>query len=274
MRTLKSIFNFYLDASIHVALAVISLTGVTFYLLDASFDTALLGFIFFGVIVCYNFVKYGVEAYKYLVVSNDYHRIIQMFSFLSFGLAFYFLIQLDREIWVAIGIMTLLSALYAVPLLPKAKNLRNLGGFKIYIVALVWGGFTVFLPVLDTKNPLQWDIWILFVQRFILVVVLILPFEIRDLQWDDARLRTLPQVLGVEKTKKIGVALTLIFFFLTFLRDGVSQSEILLRLILCIAMIYVLLASKKMQSRYFASFWVEAIPILWLSLYWAVENYF
>lgn len=274
MRIVKSIFDFYLDASIHVALAVICLTGVTFYLLNTSFDISLLGFIFFGVIVCYNFVKYGVEAYKYLIVSSAYHKTIQIFSFLAFVFAFYFLMQLDRKIWAAIGVMTLLSALYAVPLLPRAKNLRNLGGFKIYIVALVWVGFTVLLPAMGADIPLHWDIWILFLQRFIFVVVLILPFEIRDLQWDDTSLRTLPQMYGVKKTQRIGIVLTMIFFFLTFLRDAIYQYEILLRLILCGIMIFVLLSSKKMQPRYFVSFWVEGIPILWLGMFWAVENYF
>ncbi len=270
---MKSIFDFYLDASIHVALAVISLTGVTFYLLGTTFDPLLLGFIFFGVIVCYNFVKYGVEAYKYLIVSNAYHKVIQIFSFLAFGFALYFLVQLDRKIWAAIAILTLLSALYAIPLLPKAKNLRNLGGFKIYIVALVWVGFTVLLPVIDTQTPLKWDIWILFLQRFIFVVVLILPFEIRDLQWDDKDLRTLPQVYGIKKTKRIGIVLTVIFFFLTFLRDGIYEYEVFLRCILSGIMILVFMSNKKIQSRYFVTFWVEAIPILWLGMFWAVEHY-
>lgn len=274
MRTLKSIFDFYLDASIHVALAVLSLAAVTFYLLDASFDSSLFGFIFFGVIVCYNFVKYGVEAYKYLIVSNAYHKVIQIFSFLAFACALYFLMQLDREIWLAISIMTLLSALYAVPMLPSTKNLRSLGGFKIYVVALVWVGFTVLLPVMDAKIPLHWDIWILFLQRFIFVVVIILPFEIRDLQWDDKNLRTLPQVYGIKKTKRIGIVLTVIFFFLTFLRDGINEYEVFLRCILSGIMIFVLISSKKMQSRYFVSFWVEGIPILWLCLFWVVERYF
>ncbi|MBO0321681.1 hypothetical protein J0X14_05195 [Muricauda sp. CAU 1633] len=273
MRSLKSIFDFYLDASIHVALAVISLTGVTFYLLDASFDPYLLGFIFFGVIVCYNFVKYGVEAYKYLIVSNAYHKIIQIFSFLAFVFALYFMTQLNQKIWVAIAMMTLLSALYAVPLLPRAKNLRNLGGFKIYIVALVWVGFTVLLPAIDAKIPLHWDVWILFLQRFILVVVLILPFEIRDLQWDDKNLKTLPQVYGIKKTKKIGIVLTVIFFLLTFLRDEIHEYEVWLRFILGGIMIFMLLSSQKMQSKYYVSFWVEGIPMLWLGMFWVVKNY-
>lgn len=273
MRTLKAIFDFYLDASIHVAVAVISMAGVTFHLLGSSSDIHLLGFIFFSVIVCYNFIKYGVEAYKYLIVSNAYHKIIQIFSFVSFAFAIYFLLQLDEEIWVATVVLGVLSALYAVPLLPRAKNLRNLAGLKIYIVAFVWAGFSVLLPVLDAKISLDWDFAVTFIQRMLLVLILILPFEIRDLQWDDKNLRTLPQLLGTKNTKRLGVGLTLIFFLLTFLKDDLHQREIVLRAILCIVIILVLRSKKRMESKYFVMFWVEAIPVFWFFLFWIAENY-
>lgn len=274
MRTLKAIFDFYLDASIHVAIAVISMAGVTFHLLGSSSDINLMGFIFFSVIVCYNFIKYGVEAYKYLIVSNAYHKVIQMFSFVCFVFAIYFLLQLNRDIWIATAILGVLSALYAVPLLPSANNLRNLAGLKIYIVAFVWAGFSVLLPVLDAGIELHWDFAVTFIQRMLLVLVLILPFEIRDLQWDDKSLRTLPQVLGIKNTTRLGIGLTLIFFLMTFLKDSIHQNEIILRLILSVALIFVLASKRRMQSKYFVMFWVEAIPIFWFCLFWWTENYF
>ncbi|WP_318312033.1 UbiA prenyltransferase family protein [Flagellimonas crocea] len=274
MRTLKTLFNFYLDASIHVAISVISMAGVTFHLLGSSSDIDLLGFIFFSVIVCYNFIKYGVEAYKYLIVSNAYHKIIQVFSFVSFAFAIYFLLRLDEEIWVATAVLGFLSALYAVPMLPRAKNLRNLAGLKIYIVAFVWAGFTVLLPVLDAKMTLDWDFAVTFIQRMLLVLILILPFEIRDLQWDDKSLRTLPQVLGIQNTKRLGLGLILIFFLMTFLKDSIHQKETALRLILSAVLVFILISKKRMQSKYFVMFWVEAIPIFWFSLFWFVKEFF
>ena len=274
MRILKALFDFYLDASIHVAIAVISMAGITFHLLGTSSDINLLGFIFFSVIVCYNFIKYGVEAYKYLIVSNVYHKVIQVFSFISFVFAIYFLMQLDEEIWMATIILGVLSAFYAVPLLPKAKNLRNLAGLKIYIVAFVWAGFSVLLPVLDANMPLNWDFAVTYIQRMFLVLVLILPFEIRDMQWDDKSLRTLPQVLGEKVTRRLGIGLTLIFFLMTFLKDEIHPQEITLRLMVSVILIFALSSNKRLQSKYFVMFWVEAIPIFWFCLFWYAENYF
>ncbi|MBS9461692.1 hypothetical protein KIM67_04675 [Flagellimonas sp. 389] len=263
MKLLKNLFDFYLDASIHVALAVVSLAGVTNQMLNISSNLYLSGFVFCGTIVCYNFVKYGVEAEKYLIVSNSYQRNIQILSFISFPLAVYFLLHLKKEIWIATAILGLISTLYAVPLLPKAKNLRSLGGFKIYIVALVWAGFTVLLPALDAKLTLTDDIWLYLVQRFVLVLILILPFEIRDMNWDDKSLRTLPQVLGVVKTKVLGLLLIFVFFAIGFLKDDLTKKEVLSSLLVAVILIGIFTVKDKTKHKYFASFWVEGIPVIW-----------
>lgn len=274
MKLPRVLLDFYLNASIHVGLAVVSLMWATTLLLDITLNNSLLGFTFFSTIVCYNFVKYGVEAEKYLIVSNMYHRSIQIFSFICFIPAIYFFIHLDQQIWIAVGVLSLLSTLYAIPLLPKSINLRSLGGFKIYIVALVWVGFTAFLPILDQKIALVWDVWVLFGQRFILVLVLLLPFEIRDLKWDNVALKTLPQVIGVEKTKRLGIVLTIICFLLTFLKDYVDVIEIWSRFVMSIVLIAVFLYGKQMQKKYLVSFWVEGIPIFWCGLIWILGTFY
>ncbi|WP_420400727.1 hypothetical protein [Flagellimonas sp.] len=272
MRLITSIFSFYLNASVHVALAVMALTSVTLFLLDIPLNYLLLGFTGCSTVVCYNFIKYGVEAEKYLIVSNRYHRYIQIFSFLCFGVAIYFLAQLDKRIWWATGVLGLVSTLYAVPLLPKSGNLRSLGGMKIFVVALVWAGFTVILPILDAQIPYSWDIGVLFVQRFLLVLILILPFEIRDLKWDSKDLRTLPQILGVQKTRKLGVGLIIIFLLLTFLRDDIDIAEVVSRIIIGIILLGLFRSKLDFGKRYLASFWVEGIPIFWLGIFWILNK--
>ena len=151
MRLFKRVFDFYLDASIHVAFSVLCLYLTTLELFETSTNCYLAGFMFFGTIVCYNFINYGVEADKYVIVSNPYHRVIQVFSFLCFVVAVYAFLRLEDSLWTSIFLLTGLSALYAVPFLGKNKNLRSLGGLKVYLVALVWAGCTVYLPIKDAK---------------------------------------------------------------------------------------------------------------------------
>lgn len=266
MKPLGRIFDFYLEASIHVALAVFSLLKVTAFFLNIVVDEHLLYFAFFGTIACYNFVKYGVEAEKYVMMANRYHAYILFASFIAMGMALYHGYFLTVEVWIGIVVLIGLTALYALPVLPKAKNFRSLGGFKIFIVALVWSGVTVLLPAITADLIISWDVSIALVQRFLLVLVLMIPFEIRDLKYDAPELRTLPQRYGVGKTKIIGVLLVAVFFSITFLKDEITFWEGMARAILFLILGISLWVTKRDQPKYFASFCVEGIPIFWWGL--------
>lgn len=273
MRLAKALFNFYLEASMHVALSATALVGITALSVPLPWNVSLLGFVFFGTVVYYNFVKYGVGAKKYLVVSTSYHKRIQGFSFVCLGIAFYFLSCLSWDIWGAVAVLGLLAALYAVPVLPHKGNLRGWGGLKIYIVALVWTGVTVGLPLIAAQRAMTWDLWVLVVQRFVLVTVLMLPFEIRDLPQDDKRLRTLPQVLGVRNTQRLGVVLVGVFFVLTLLYRELSSLVLGVYAVLSVLLAWACWSASAKQSRYFASFWVEGIPIVGLALLGVAQQY-
>ncbi len=257
------IFDFYLDASIHVAVAVFCLMQLTAIFEEVPGFDHLAFFVFFGTISCYNFIKYGVEAEKYLLVQNRYHRYIQIFSFISLAIALYHAYFLMLATWFWIAVLILLAGWYSLPIFPPGKKLRNSGLLKILLVALVWAGTTVVLPVVDTKTNFSADIGIELGQRFLLIILLLIPFEIRDLKYDSSALRTLPQRLGVERTKSVGILGCFIFFGLTFLKNSVQLPELLSKGILCILLLIVMGMVKKRQSKYFASFWVEALPVLW-----------
>ncbi len=263
MRWLKRIFDFYLDASIHVALAVFSLVEVTCLTFNISSDSHFSWFLFFGTIASYNFIKYGVEAEKYFKVANRYHKSIQFFSFIALGFAIYHSYFLKTSVWLGIFSLVFFTGLYAIPVLPKAKNLRSLGGLKIFIVALVWAGATVILPSLTTSNVISWDIWIETLQRFLFVLILIVPFEVRDLEYDHKDLKTLPQRYGVARTKIIGSFLVLPFFFSTFMKDEIPVFDVIGKGILFLLLGILMFKTRRNRSKYFASFWVEGIPIFW-----------
>ncbi len=263
MKWFLKFFDFYLDASVHVSLAIVSLLAMSSLTLNISLDFHLSMFLFFGSIVCYNFIKYGIEAEKYIIVANTYHKSIQIFSLICLAFAIYHAHFMNKNTYVGIAILILLTAFYALPVLPKAKNLRSWGGLKIFIVAIVWSGTTVILPVLLEKIMLSWDVWIETIQRFLLVLILLIPFEIRDLAYDKIEMKTLPQRFGVQVTKRIGILLIVLFFLLLFFKDDYSNEEFFSKLSLSLILYVTLRLTKRNQSKYFASFWVESIPILW-----------
>jgi len=272
MKWLKSIFDFYLDASVHVALAVVSLVQMTGVFLEISINPHFSYFVVFATIACYNFVKYGVEAEKYILVASQYHKGIQVFSLAALGFAIYHSHFLNLKVWYGIACLLLLTGLYAIPFLPQIRNLRSLGGLKIFVVALVWSGVTVVLPLLCLEMSFSWDMYIEATQRFIVVLILMIPFEIRDLKYDPHDLRTLPQQFGVAKTKIFGSFATISFFFLTFLKDEISSNEMILKGFLFLGLGSLMFVTNRNQGKYFASFWVESTPIIWWGLFVVIET--
>jgi hypothetical protein len=273
MKWLSHLFNFYLDASVHVAFAIISFIQVTCITLRIPSDHHLLWFLFFGSISGYNFIKYGVEAEKYVMVANKYHKGIQIFSLVALAIALYHAHFLNINTYVGVFILVLLTGFYALPLLPKAKNLRSWGGLKIFIVALVWAGATVILPVLSVDTMFSWDVWMEATQRFLLVLILLVPFEIRDLAYDSTDLKTLPQRYGVENTKKLGMVMIVLFSLLTFLKDDLHHQEIISKVFIVLLLTLFMGLTKRKQGSYFASFWVESVPIMCYAIMFLVDYF-
>ncbi len=271
MNLIKGIFDFYINSSIHVALAVCALVGVTIYEFDLQVSNSLWGFIFFGTITGYNFVKYAEVVRLRHRSLNLSLKTIQVFSFFSFLALIYFTLLLSFKTLLVTGGFAALTFFYAIPFL-KSKNLRALVGVKIVIVALVWAGVTVIIPIIDTLEGLSFDMWISFVQRVLIVFILTLPFEIRDLKYDELALGTLPQRVGINTTKIIGIIILVMAFLLAFFKDDITLIYLLSLGILSVIMGIVLLVSKKKQSKYFASFWVESIPIFWFVLLLLLEE--
>lgn len=274
MKWRSRFFDFYLDASVHVALAIVSLSIATGLILNIPVNFHLILFLFFGSISCYNFVKYGVEAEKYLKLTNSYHKGIQIFSIAALLIAGYHAHFLAIETLIAVGVLVVLTGLYALPLLPKSKNLRSLGGLKIFVVAAVWAGATVGLPIIEAGLSFIWDHGIAVLQRFLIVLILLLPFEIRDLSYDAPELRTLPKRFGVKRTKYLGVVLVLLFLALTYFKDELSSIELLGKLALGVLLLGGIALTREKQRNYFASFWIEGIPQLWLGILYVLKDLF
>ena len=263
MKTGQWFFDFYLNSSIHVALGVVSLLGVSAYYLDISLDANVCLFTFFATITGYNFIKYaGVAKWHHRSLTRTL-RAIQLFSLLCFIGMCYYGWQLSAVSLQLLVVLGLLTVLYALPLFSRKRSLRTLRGLKIYTIALVWAGVTVLLPVVEANLTHTPDVWIVFAQRVLYVIAITLPFEIRDLKYDQAELGTLPQLIGVPKTKYLGSVIVSLFFILEWFRSGINSSILILGL-LALVMLWGILKSSSNQSRYFAAFWVEGISILWI----------
>ena len=272
MRLFRSVLDYYINSSIHVALAVCAMSCITMIQFDLNIDKDVLFFTFFATITGYNFVKFfGIAKFHHRRLTSRL-RSIQLFSLLAFILMTVFFFRLQTITMVLITAFGLVTFLYAIPILPKhlfidqQRNLRSISGLKIYIIALVWTGVTVLLPLIDNHVELSEDIWYASLQRFLIVIVLMLPFEIRDLNFDSLKLSTVPQNIGIRGTKILGILLLIVVFSLEYCISDYRQLSIWVLAIFVMLLAIFLLLSYQRQSRYYSSFWVESLPLWWLGL--------
>jgi hypothetical protein len=94
-------------------------------------------------------------------------------------------------------------------------------------------------------------------QRLLVVLCLLIPFEIVDQEIDAKTLVTLPHKIGIQNTKLTGYLLLLISY--CFL-----QLDLIITLVICVFIFF----SNSNRSKYYTSFWTESIPILWWLLLW------
>ena len=270
MRVIKQFFDFYLNSSVHVALAVYAMSFITLKRFNILYDENILYFIFYATITAYNFVKYfGIAKFHHRSLTQSL-KAIQIFSFICFAFLCYYALQLPFKSLIYILAFGVITFLYAFPFIPKdfyldnQQNLRDVSGIKVYIIAFVWTGVTVFLPLINNEFTFNADVFITAFQYFIFVIVLMLPFEIRDLKYDSLKLATIPQKIGVKLTKLFGLIFLMVFFFAEFFKDELSNCNITSSSIITFITAIFLVFTNKKRSRYYSSFWVESIPIFWL----------
>ena len=251
----------------HVALAVLSFCILTSHELNLNSSINFYVAIFCASVSGYNFVKYfGLTKFYYrsLTTKLKYIQLVSILSLMGFVYVFFLLQQTSQILFVFLGLITFF---YAIPMgIETPNNLRSIGGVKIYIIAFVWAMATVVLPVVESQQILVADHWILMVQRTFIVIVLMLPFEIRDLDTDQLYLSTIPQKIGIQNTKIIGYALLGDSILLEFFKEEYNQNHFLI-LAFLVALLSVFLAKSSIKrNRYYSVFWVESIPIISLVL--------
>lgn len=124
--------------------------------------------------------------------------------------------------WIILIPVGMISLLYAVDV-RSLPVLRDIPFLKIIFIAFSWAILTG--PLLLKTEIQQWesyDLWIT-LERFLFILAITIPFDVRDLPYDHPEKRTIPQIFGVQGAILIAGVLLLICFLLNlFLLTGVT----------------------------------------------------
>ena len=152
-------------------------------------------------------------------IIRQYKMHIWIYCVLWIGVTLWLFIplaSLELILWLIPG--GSIGAAYVIPFLSGNKRLRDLGWGKILMIGWSWGWLTAFVPLWYFADaPLQMAI-INGVERMLFIIVLTIPFEIRDFRVDlSVGLITMPEKLGRGKTYR----LTVLFCVLVILLSAV-----------------------------------------------------
>lgn len=252
MQILKRLLDFYIQSSIHVGLAVSCLIYITLFSNDLVKHSSYPICVFFGTIVGYNFLKYFEVFTKNNFYSKNGYGILGVTILATIGFLYFFLL-LNSAVQNHILFVGLFVLFYPI--------LRKIGCLKLFVVSFVVTYVTVYIPNQNIKC-LPLDYYVNLVQRFLIIISLLIPFEIIDSKTDSKTLNTLPQLFGIIGAKVFGILTVIPFIILEFLKHKANYVVIPIGIITVLFINFTTLE----RSKYYTSFWVESVPILWLIL--------
>jgi hypothetical protein len=137
-----------------------------------------------------------------------------------------------------LGLTGLITALYIFTI--KQANLRQIPGTKALWISIVWTIIAVVIPKL-TLDSFSW----LDLHYFILFYTLTIPADMRDMEFDNPKMKTIPQLIGNRKSKLLFYFLLILFLMINYLLKDRNPIEISLVLLFSL-----ILFAKRFSLRY------------------------
>jgi len=273
------IFNFLINTNILVALGAFSLYKVTEILFNIS-DFYLGCFVFFSTLCAYNYMSFSVH----LKIDKDFSCTLSsnkkntsyLLTIFSGIILIYFLSLLGFVFFKLISPLLLIGFLY--PLYIEINgvhyNIRSIPLFKILLISLAWTYLTLGVPLLYHNYAIDYFFLDSLFQRFLFIVAISIPFDIRDLYRDN--IITLPKYLGIWRSKIFAWFCLFIVDVLLIidLINGVVSLSIFFGLFLTIELTSIIIwISKPNNSKVFYGIMVEGLSII-MCLFVYTFNYF
>lgn len=254
MATFKKIVYFLDSSNLNISFsgAVLTYGIVSHFLMEHALEYALI--VFFLTFSIYNLQRlvdkrgfalsepplWGKYIYLPLILS-----ITSLLIAFTIGLKlFYF------SWWLLLLSVTFafISMWYTTPIF--GLKLREIPGFKIVITALTWGYASAFFPLVNEGLFIGTSgLFMLLIYNYF--VAIIIPFDIRDMPIDNLKNSTLPQLLGVEYSKLVGIAFLLIFIIGNLYLGFMEPDNLLFYLAVLVQLLFLVFANQKRPFYYF-----------------------
>jgi hypothetical protein len=263
--------RFLVKSNLWVGLAVLALSASSYPFGLNSNDYFYLSFLASGTVAAYSYMRL-VGMGSGSIFGEGYWRLELFWTGLFLGLATF-------SIWPIIDwqlALVLLPAFLVVVFYPLSfphplrafTSLRLVPGLKLFLIALAWVYLCYWVPLSMKGLAFTPSAWFGLLWRFLFIVGITIPFDVRDFDRDELKLKTLPQLIG----KK--AALHLAMFILTLVQLAVIYHYFQWSLMPSVALawlvgldigIWLIWYAQRHSSWLYVSFWIEAIPgFIWI----------
>ena len=280
VQPLLSFIKIIIYSNLFVSVCVAAYTDLiyTLYNLPSQNKGLILLMVFCFTFITYNGqrlfrLKQKVSTYRDLgerlkwVVKHQ--KILTLFSALAGIVGFVIIFFINPLCWYLLIPMGVLSLFYVLPIPFIKKSFRAINFVKIYLIVLVWSLIIVGLPFIESVgfNFNLKNFMLAFIQCFLFVFAITLPFDVRDLPFDkQTNLKTIPLLIGINNTIIVTVMLLSCSLAIFYLLPVANNSLLGLMFGHCITIVITLFTSAKRKELFYAG-WVEStVIILWLSV--------
>ncbi|MDX5427522.1 MAG: hypothetical protein LPK46_04855 [Bacteroidota bacterium] len=210
---LRNIGRFLAYSNLWVGMNVMALTMLTF-LQTGTVMIPYLIFSFLGTFVIYNYARAFEPSEDSLTVANPirswmvHHSTgLLVMTFLAVPVILWIVLGFSFSSWGWLVAAAVISLAYPLPIQPQKRGgVRYQQGIKIFAIAFVWVIVTYILPLIESGITPDLDHALGATERFLFIIGITIPFDIRDMKDDDRELSTLPMILGVGGARFLAIA--------------------------------------------------------------------
>lgn len=178
--------------------------------------------LFFGTLFTYNIqrlfrFKEIIESksprHQWIKNNKRIQYFILFFAGLGAMITFLYLVDNIKSLTLLL-VIALVSLIYAFRINIKKRTFRELPYIKIHVIAISWMFLAFVWPIVNSKIPFTMDNIRTCIAVYFYFIGITIPFDIRDLPYDLKNQKTIPQVLGIKKSKILAFALLIMSAFL------------------------------------------------------------
>lgn len=264
MILLRKLVDFLLYSNLFIAICASSLAYQTLVILDQfSWKSSYVLLIFFATFFIYSIhrlIGFGklerTANNRRINVILSFQNHIILYAIVTFIGLIVSLFYISPASLIWLGAPAVLAFVYVLPIFGNKKRFRDLPFIKIFAIGIAWIWVCVFIPIIDHHEQINLYSGIFLLEKFLFIIGITLPFDIRDLNIDRLhQIKTIPILLGELKSKILAISLITISWFLTTLscKNGLYSTGdwIALSISYLFTGIIISLVSQKSHDYYF-----------------------